>query len=253
MGLFSKRQPAAPAPPILGSGRRLRSALTTKECLATLRAILLDYRAPKYPHLPPYVTPGWDWLGPPDERPTGTVVCEDSNDDFLLVAFWPQASGTELGMFPLGAGDERLSAMPIIGHWKQRDVSLASIGLHPRGLIGLTAPRLPPDFLPKIVTAANVPVTAGNLQAVEQKVSQMLTIKGYELISMSDRPGGDRFVEAHRWYPGAGLAHCQRILDDMAEAKRAAIPYIQELPMRVRAILLDVAADKGSFWSELDH
>lgn len=255
MGLFSKRTPAPTrtSKPTLGSGRRLRSALAPNDCLSTLKAILADYRVPKYTHLPHYVAAGWDWLGPPDERPAAAAACDDSADKFLLVVFWPQASGTEIGMFPLDDGDERLSSMPIVGHWKQRDASLSSIGVVPSRMISLRAPTLPADFLPGILTTGCAPVTQANLEATGEMVGRMFTGKGYEMIALSDPAGADRFISDHRWSPGAGLAHCQRVLDDMVQARPNITPYIQQLPMRVRAILLDVVDAETGFWTELER
>ena len=256
MALFGKRAAAPkgpPAKPTLGSGRQLRSALAPNECLSTLKTILLEYRAPKYPHLPPYVAAGWDWVGRPEDRPAAAVACDDSRDKFLLIAFWPQASGTEMGMFPLDDGDERLNAMPIIGHWKQKDPSLSSIGVVPSKMITLSAPTLGADFLPGILAAGGAPVTPGNLEAVGEVMCRMLLAKAYEMISSGNQAAAERFIDARRWYAGAGVAQCQRVLDDMVQVNPAVTPYIQQLPMRARAILLDVGDTEGSFWAGLDH
>jgi hypothetical protein len=50
---------------------------------------------------------------------------EDGRGEFLLIAMWEREGGTEIGMFPLGAGDERLT-LPMIGHWKGQDRSLTA-------------------------------------------------------------------------------------------------------------------------------
>lgn len=240
--------------PSLGSGRRLRSGHTLTECIANLEAILLSYRPPIYPQMPPYVFPGWWWNGSQEQFPNTVIFFEDSNNDFLLVAFWPDRNGTECGLFPLGSGDERLSAMPIIGHWKQRDASLTSIGVVPGGQITLAPPHVPDQFFDEILRTAGFPSTPGNIEKIRTKIGDMFLLKAHQFISSDDPGSADRFVQSHRYAGNSSREFCQSMLDDLAALYPNLLPYIQDLPMRCRAIVLEaVDYPSGSMWEEYER
>jgi hypothetical protein len=251
--LQARTEARSKAVPPLGSGRRLTSQLSPQECLARLEAVLLSDRSRKYIHMPAYVVPGWVWNGEADAAPASAVACDDNADDFLFVALWPSPSGTELGLFPLGSGDDRLRGMPIIRHWKQRDQSLSSVGVVPSGLISLRPPVLPPDYLEDLLATGGYPATPRNVQAACQTMNEQFVIKAFQFIDSRDRVAADRFVDAHRWYKGAGLALLQSDVDDLATWDPGILPDMQDLPMRVRAIVLDVVNQEGTFWSDLDR
>jgi hypothetical protein len=236
----------------MGSGRRLRSSLAASDCLVTLEDLLLSYRTPKYKYLSSYFYPGWSWNSP-DEAPSTVVCFDDTNDDFMLATLWPAGDGTEFGLFPLGSGDGRLETMPIIGHWKTRDASLSSIGTIPGGKITLQAPRLADDYIDGIVTAAGYPATPSNIHAVGSKTSELFFIKALQFISSNDRRAADHFAASHRYDGGLPGPFCQSLLDDLVVWNPGVLPYIQALPMRMRALLLENVDTKGELWRDLDR
>ncbi len=238
----------------LGSGRRLCSRLTLTECIANLEAILLSYRPSIYLHMPPYVFPGWQWNGSQEQSPNTVISFEDSNNDFLLAAFWPDSNGTECGLFPLGSGDERLSALPIIGHWKQRDSSLTSIGVVPRGQITLAPPRVPDQFFDEILRTAGFPSTPRNIEKIRTKIGEMFILKAQQFIASDDPGSADRFVQSHKYAGNPSREFCQSVLDDLAAWNPNLLPYMQDLPMRCRAIVLEaVDYPSGSMWEEYER
>lgn len=255
MGFFRKRVTSNEAShaqvPSLGSGRRLRSGLALTDCIANLEAILLSYRPPESAYRTPYVFPGWRWNGSREQSPETVISFEDSNNDFLLAAFWPDHSGTECGLFPLGSGDERLSSLPIIGHWKQRDPSLTSIGVFPRGLITLAPPRIPDQFVEEILKTAGFPSTPYNVEAIGTMAGRMFLARAHQLIASHDPRSADRFIQSHVFTGGPLREFGQRVLDDLVAWDPDVLPYIQDLPMRVRAISLEAANVPGTIWSGL--
>ncbi len=144
MDLFRKRVASDGADqasvPLFGSGHRLYSEHILTDCLATLEASIFSYRPPESAYRSAYVFPGWRWHGVQKKPPETVISFIDSDDDFLLAAFWSDHRGTECVLFPLGSGDERLASLPIIDHWHHRDPSLRSLGVIPGGQIALAPP-----------------------------------------------------------------------------------------------------------------
>jgi hypothetical protein len=259
MGLFRRRgasgETSQPQFPSLGSGRRLHSALAVTDCLAHLEAILLSYRPLESAYRTPYVVPGWQWNGSQQqEQPPETIITfGDADKEPLFAAFWPDRGGTECGLFPLGSGDERLSSLPIIGHWKQRDPSLTSIGVVPRGLITLAPPRVPSQFVEEMLKTAGFPSTPRNIEAIGTMVGRMFLAKANQFIASQDPRSTDHFVQSHIYTGDSVEKYCQRVLDDLATWNPGLLPYIQDTPMRVRAISLEAGNVPGTMWSALER
>lgn len=253
MGFFSRGSgpPTRSAVPPLGSGRRLHTALSEADCLDLLRKLLLGYRTPKYAYLPPYVYPGWTWNGEPEEAFRRAICFDDAEDDFLFTGFRPEGQGTAVGMFPLGGGDDRLNGLSIIGHWKQRDPSLSSTGLFPSRLVTLRAPVLSPTLYERTVIDAGFPATPVNTTIVAGQFHTMFLIKAGEFIGrLAGQREVDRFIGTHPWAPG--LEATQSVLDDLVALDSSIVPYIQELPMRCRAIMLEGDL-RGTFWDQMER
>ena len=235
MGIFRTRReqqaPAARPGATLGSGRRLRSSADLGSCLATLHAVVEGYRPRKYEHLPLWVDSGFTWLGSGLE-PSTVISGQDGNEDFLLVALWPVDGGTEAGMFPLGSGDQRLN-LPIIGHWKMRDPSLTSVGQFPASSIALRAPRIPTRYLETTLTLGGAPATPANVAALLDMTVQQMLVKSHQFISSQDQRQAQAFVAAHR-----DTNDLQGILDDLGAWNPGVLPYIQDLPLRIRGLML---------------
>ncbi len=237
----------------LSSGRRLRSDLALADCLATLEAVVRSYTQLKSVHRAAYVVPSWRWNGAPESAPNTVVSFDDTDEYPLFAAFWSSQRATECALFPLGSGDERLMQMPIIGYWKQRDPSLTSIGLVPQGQFAVTPPRLPDQYFNDILMTAGFPASPRNVAAVGLKIAEMFAIKAWEFIKTKDPRGAEAFINNHAYHGGPVHSHCQGILDDIAAWRNGALlPYIQDLPMRCRAFLLE-RLDDSSFWDDFER
>lgn len=236
----------------MGSGLHLQTNLDADGCMSTLDSLLRSYRTPKYKHLPSYFRAGWVW-NQPDDRPPDTVVSfTDASDEFILATFWSSNQGSELGLFPLGSGDDRLAAMPIVEDWNARDKSLSSVGVVPAGSITLRAPRIDEAFFAEMAESAGLPAQQPIVEAVGLKVGEMFLIKAYEFLSSQDQRAYEHFRQTHHFDGGPLDEFCQATLDDLTAYEPGLLPYIQDLPMRVRAIMLEqTGTDGSSFWTDL--
>ncbi len=236
---------------LFGSGRRLRSERTLIDCLTTLETSIFSYRPPESAYRSAYVFPGWRWHGLQEKPPETVISFNDSNNDFLLAAFWSDRSGTECVLFPLGNGDERLLSLPIIDHWHYRDPSLRSIGVIPGGQIALAPPLVPDQFFDEILKIANFPSTPFNLETLGMEIGKMFLARAHQFIASYDPGSADRFIQSHRYNGGSLQNFCQSILDDLAAWNPDVLPYVQDTPMRVRAIVLELA--KAPMWEQLER
>lgn len=272
--------------PAFGSGRHLHSDLPLANCLTNLEAILLSYRPLDNRYKTPYVIPGWRWLGEPQYIPHIVTAFADSNPQFLIAAFWPNQSGTNFGLFPLGSGDARLSALPIIGHWKQRDRSLTSVGVLPEGQICLAPPRVPEQFVEEIFQTAGYPPTPHNVAIIGMMMGRMFVGSARQSIAPQDPSRANDFVQAHvaegpfaefyrivideeaAWSDGRGTGHFslsptytaetfsqfyQTILNDVAAWRPFSLPSLQDVPMRIRAVALEGASRSIAVWGDLER
>jgi hypothetical protein len=248
MGLFSNRD--APTPrqrAAMGSGRKLRSSLTAAAFHAAVEALMAGYHPPKRPGMPAAVPAGHHWQAL--TRAPSVALCGDDNaGDFLLVAVWDNGNSVEAGVFPLGTGDERLR-LPFIGHLKQRDPSLTSIGVIPAGSITLQAPRVPPHLPHDILRAAGLAASPRNIELICQQIASMFLIKAHQFMASEDRRAADAFVANNRPSPGLATQSLQRILDNLGAWNPQVLPYLQDLPYRVRSILLERDQDGQFSWA----
>jgi hypothetical protein len=106
--------------------------------------------------------------------------------------------------------------MPLVGHWKQRDPSLSSVGTLPGGLITLAPPRVPEDYCEELIGERGFPPTEINLAIGWATICQQFAIKAVQFIASKDQRAADRFVESHgKEYPGHSDA--QQILNDLED------------------------------------
>jgi hypothetical protein len=111
----------------------------------------------------------------------------------------------------------------------------------PGGTVALTVPVLPADYLILTLQAAGYVAAPDNLWQLERHVAQLLRAKAHEIIGSRDRGFvgsrdrgfAERFVATHE------NASPQAVLDNLGSWDPAVLPYIQDLPYRVRAILLE--------------
>jgi hypothetical protein len=200
-------------------------------CQSTLESVLDGYRPRRYEHLPHWVDTGFNWLGS-GPAPSRVISGQDAAGDFLLVALWPVGAGTEAGLFPLGSGDDRLG-LPIIGHWKMQDPSLTSVGLFPAASVALRAPRIPAGYLETTLQLGGKQPTPDNIAALRDMTAQQMLVKAYQFISSQNERQAQAFVDARRQ-----TTDLQRILDDLGDWDPGVLPYLQDLPLRIRGLML---------------
>lgn len=92
----------------MGLGRRLRAALEAHGCVTLDDQLIRSSRELSYPRMPSAIYPGWRWLDSSVPQPQCAACCTDEVDDFMLFTSCPSGAGTEMGVFPLMSGDERL-------------------------------------------------------------------------------------------------------------------------------------------------
>jgi hypothetical protein len=226
----------------LSAGLRLRSSLSIEEAFDTLERRLERDEPRKYPELPHVVPCGhrWNGGGPEPER----VVCFTvDGDEFVVVAAWPAGDGCELGLFVLGAaGADR--HLPIVTTWQLADRSLNITGSFPPKSISMAEPPVRADYAEEVVRAAGFSTTRANVATMSEWLIELHLIKAQEYIGSQSRQQASRFVADHR-----GPTDPQTVLRDLGNWNTSVIPYIQDLPVRIRAMLLrpedrDVIAER---------
>ncbi len=233
-----KRRPASSPSerPTLGSGRSLRTKQTASQCLSTLEGLVNSYEPRKYEHLPAFNLAGAQWIG---EAPAPQTVVEfEDGKDVLFAALWPTANGTDLGVFPLGSGDERLNNLPVIDDWRRRDPSMIINGSIPRGQMWLGPPPIPDDFVAETLRLPGYPDTTKNHGIVGRKLIELTLIKCCEYIQTQDPAAINRFLDAHSYTGGAPEPYLRAILDDLVDVNPSFVAYIQGMASRNRAFLL---------------
>lgn len=256
MGLFTrdKRQQSSGAnrTPTMPPGRRLRSDLSPEDCVEVLRQVFDGYRPRRRPDMEPLVPTGIRWTAA-DGAPSIAVSGDDESDDFVLFTFAPAGQGTEAGIFPLGGN------LAVAGHWKQRDSSLTSVGSWPPGTVCLTPPPIDESLVYGTLNAAGYPVTPGNVTKVAQEFTMLFLVKCQEFVSNREGArGAERFMTTHQRWQQQGSPSLADLLQAplrlLAEWNPAVLPYVQDLPMRIRSILLEATSDSDDgFWSKLER
>jgi hypothetical protein len=253
VGIFSKKksvEPTRTGPPRFGPGRRLTSDQDLAGVADSLSQVVSTHFPTPYKHMKtPYdahVT--WHGDGP---QPAQAWSCSYGADDIFVFALWASQTGTEIGFFPLGGSEESLST-PMIGQWKQVDASLSSVGrIEPR-LLSLHPPRISNEYYDETLQLAGKSIKDDNRGTLIQQTSLMFMLKAHGYIAGSDDRGAQRFVQEHSWNGDKSLP--QRILDDLATWNYGVIPYLQDLPWRVRGILLEPGPDGtpgGDIWKQM--
>jgi hypothetical protein len=216
----------------LSTGLQLHSSRSTDEAFDILEGRLERDQPRSHPELPHVVPCGhrWNGGGPEPER----VVCFTADgDEFVVVAAWPLDDGCELGLFVLGAaGADR--HVPIVTTWQLADRSLTITGSFPPKSISLTEPPVPADYVEEIVRTAGFATTRANIAAMGEWVIELHLIKAQEYINSQSRQQAARFVADHR-----GPTDPQTVLRDLGNWNSSVIPHIQDLPVRIRAMLVE--------------
>lgn len=261
MGWFTggKPQQAAGAArpgtvPPMGSGRRLRSKLSPVDCAEVLRQVFGAYRQQRYPELPLLVPAGARWT-PGECAPSLVLSGNDDSDKFLLITLAGTHSGTEAGIFPLDSGEDRLN-LSVVGHWKQRDNSLASVGTWPPRTVSLAPPPVDDGLIDSTLQAGGYPLTTVNRAKMAQQFTVMFLVKCQGFVSLKEGSRGEeRFLATHEQRADRTTltGPLRSALQLLTEWNSGVLPYVQDLPLRCRAILLEGVGDEGTMWSDLER
>ena len=257
MDLFSREQcrPGAAAQArVPGPGIALTSALDLDGCLRALGRTLLSFRVPEYTHLPPFTQASWAWNGEPGQAPEMLLICVDRAGDYVLVALWPDSRGCRIGLLPLGADQAGGLECSLLTAWRQRDISLSRpTGDLAAGLITLIPPVLPPGWVAEIVSAAGYRPTRRNTQIAARAAGSLFLGRAELFIEHRKPRAARRFVRRHSRRQPTNEAALQEIIDDLARLDPGVLPYLQWLPVRTRAMMLELVQDRGTFWGDLDR
>ena len=101
------------------------------------------------------------------------------------------------------------------------------------------APRVPRSYYIEILTEAGFPATSENIGGLCRQIGELFLIKSWEFISSRSQAQSEAFRKTHI-LPRIGTPESnQRILDDLVAWDRDVAPYIDDLHLRVRRILLE--------------
>jgi hypothetical protein len=260
VGLFTRanRQPektaVRPGMGKMGSGRRLRSALSPDECAEVLETLFGTYRPRIHPEQPHLVPAGIEWTAE-EGKPTLALCGDDENDDFILFTLAATADGTDAGVFPLGSGDDRLSPLSVVGHWKQRDPPLSSVGTWPHATVLLGPPPIDDSLIDSTLSAAGFPATARNRFLLAEQFQIMFRLKCFEYVNGMKGEAASRLFDAayeRRRDSTTMSGPFRSLLQLLAETLPGVQPYIQDLPVRIRAMMLEMD-DPAPLWSEMEQ
>jgi len=172
-----------------------------------------------------------------------------------VVALWSREDGSDVGIFAIQDTESRLISPPLIENLQRRDESFAPAGHFEDRPMTLAAPVLPKDFSEEIVRTAGYPTSPGNIEVITLQLCEMFMVKAQEFINTSNPAASSRFVEGRVAGRPMGIALLQDILTDLGSwGNHEFLPYIQELPVRCRAILLEnVERSDTGVWSRMER
>ena len=115
-------------------------------------------------------------------------------------------------------------------------------------------PPIPHGYYEEILTATGFPVTADNLWAVQRMVGTMFLVKAWEFINSQDEAGAVRFRDAHAFGRSVPVEQWpSSILADLVAWNPRVSPYIQDLPSRVRGLIIDGSTPGGNTFMSGDR
>ncbi|MGI8447093.1 MAG: hypothetical protein ACR2MP_07950 [Streptosporangiaceae bacterium] len=224
--------------------------------MRALDRTLLSFRVPEYTHLPTFTKVAWAWNGEPALAPAIVVICADLPGDYVLVALWPGASGSRIGLVPLSGEDQQAGDMEsaMLAAWRQHDSSLSRTASDlGAGLLRLVPPILPAGYAEEIVAAAGYRPTRRNAQIITRTAGSLFLGRAQLFIEQREPRAARRFVRRHPLRPPLNEAALQQIIDELARSDPGLLPYIQWLPVRTRAMMLELSLDADSFWGDLER
>ena len=156
---------------------------------------------------------------------------------------------------PLGGDELHEAALEdaMLAAWRQRDPSLSRPGRLGPGWSGWSRRSCLQADAEEIVAAAGYPRTRQNIQIITRTAGSLFLGRA-DLLIEPERPGPvRRFVRRHARRQPVNEAALQRIIDDLGRADPTLLPYLQWLPVRTRAVMLEHIQDSETFWGDLDR
>ena len=142
----------------------------------------------------------------------------------------------------------------LLAAWRQRDSSLSrTAGDLGAGLLRLVPPVLPAGYAQEIVAAAGYRPTRRNTQIVMRTAGSLFLGRAQLIIEQREPRAARRFVRRHPLGLPVNEAALQEILDELARSDPGLLPYLQWLPVRTRALMLEFSQDPNSFWGDLER
>ncbi len=231
--------------PSCGSGRRLSSTRPPFMCATTLAGVLNVHSPTPYRHMEP-LTPATIVSQGGHGTPLVARACSYGDDKYLFL-FWNMPNGgSEIGFFALG-GEDRLTT-PLIGQWKQADASLSSIGRIDGAKIFLLPPQVGYQYFTETLDLAGKAHSEANIAFLIDQTSFLFRIKAQGFVeAIAGSSSAARFM--HDLPQGTDVDTPAIILQALGNWDTGIIPYLQDLPWRIRGIQLE---DPGGKWDELD-
>ena len=130
--------------------------------------------------------------------------------------------------------------LPLIGHWSQRDGSLTSIGQVEAGL-AISAPPVPDHYVEELVERLGLPVDQENWTKAAAELRQMFVLKAVTFVQQESQSVANQFIDDHKEVP-LGVDGLRLILGSLSRWKTGVIPYIQDIPPRVRALIIEAGS-----------
>lgn len=199
----------------------------------------------QYQHLPHLVPAGWSWAGENTGWAAPEVVYrlndETEGGHPVFVGFWPVASGCQIGVFPLGVGSDRLRLQePLIAEWSRLDTPFVAIGQVPADLIRLHPPGVPADIVTSTLEAAAARLTTANYSEVSSRLVHLAAVKAWDMMHRSTGAiAADAFMDRLPRPDGRDASILmQEIFEALGRSLPSAIPYMQDFPYRIRALIL---------------
>jgi hypothetical protein len=232
----------------MGPGRRLSSSASLEESAGALAHVLAEVSPAPYEAMAELYESRIRWVGEHSPPARGWSFNVAQQDQFVLCG-WHDGTGSVFGLYEVGSTEPTTN--PIVGLWQQRDAGLTSTGALAGGEVGLWSPLADEAYLADLVESGGFTASPENVLRMAHQVTEMFLIKSMQFIGLGSPAASsfaDRFVQVRVETP-------QRVLDALLEWDQDVAPYAQDLPQRVRGLLLEPGEDGPStahIWSELN-
>jgi hypothetical protein len=243
---------AAAPPPVLAltAGAEIAVSQTPAQVREVLEDLLAAGRPRQYPQLPRVVPAGWVWLGASHEHPAVGYAGVDAGSRPVFVALKDQGGATQCRLFP---GDpSRGDPLPeLLDQFRQR-VAVVSEAPVPPGVVGLTAPPISDSLVEDVITSTARTLSPATRTAVGEMFLTQIKFKAAQIIQNGqDHARAVEYLDAWATLRGGSLVAARAVLDDLCRWDPTVTAYLQDWPLRMRAILIQAAAQPGTFWDQL--